>query len=78
MTVQEVRQMLSQYDDNDEIRLAVLGQEKSAVFKHFIVLKNGTTVQISSFARDDMDGITDVAVDVLKTEGSLNFLFKKH
>jgi len=76
MTVGDVRQMLSQYDDNEDICFAILDQEKPAVFRHFIVLKNGVIVQLSSFARDDMDGITDMAVDVLKTEGSLNFLLR--
>jgi hypothetical protein len=77
MKVKDMRQILGNFDANDDVYIAVLGEHKAAVFNHFTIGENGSAIQLSSFAQDDPDGIADVAIDVLKKEGSLNYLFKR-
>jgi len=77
MKIKDMRQILNKFDAEDDVYIAILGEQKAAVFNHFTIGENGSAVQLSSFAKEDPDGIADVAIDVLKHEGSLNYLFKK-
>jgi hypothetical protein len=68
MTVKNIREALANFKEDEEIYVAVLGKEKAAVFNHITIGENGDAIQLSTFAQDDPDGVTEVAVDVLKEE----------
>lgn len=68
MTVKNIREALASFKEDEEIYVAVLGKEKAAVFNHITIGENGNAIQLSTFAQDDPDGVTEVAMDVLKEE----------
>ncbi len=78
MSVKNIRDALADFKEDEEIYVAVLGKKKAAVFNHITIGENGKAVQLSTFAKDDPNGVTELAVDVLKEEKKLHAMNMKN
>lgn len=68
MTVGKFREVLSNFREDEDIYVAILGREKAAVFDDISIGENKNAIQLSAFAQEDPEGLTEVAVDVLKDQ----------
>jgi hypothetical protein len=66
MTVKEARLILEHYDENEQVYIVILGEQKKAVFQNIRFGDNGNAVQLSAFGEDNVDEIADLAVDLLR------------
>ena len=74
ITVHDMIQALSGYDRNKPVYIALLGRENAAVFHGMAVGENDGAVQISAFAEEDSEGISNVAGDLQPVEWSSSLL----
>lgn len=68
ITVHDLIQALSGYDRNKAVYVALLGRENAAVFQGIALGENEGAIQISAFAEEDREGVSNVSGDLKPNE----------